>query len=237
MGRLTVGMVKALKEPGRYGDGGTLYLVVAPGGSKSWVQRFTVNGKRRDHGLGGFPLVTLAEAREQAFENRRHAHRGRDPLADKRRAKVPTFREAAKLAREANRGRWRHAKTAALWNTSLATYAHPVFGDRPVDQIGREDVLRVLTPIWSSKPEIGRKVRQRIRATLAWAQAHNYIENNPAGEAIKRRAPGDDGAQGALPRAAVPRCRGGARRHRGVTGVRVGEGVPAVRRAHCLPVR
>ena len=70
MGRLTVGMVKALKEPGRYGDGGTLYLVVAPRGSKSWVQRFTVNGKRRDHGLGGFPLVTLAEAREQAFENR-----------------------------------------------------------------------------------------------------------------------------------------------------------------------
>ena len=189
MGRLTVGMVKALKEPGRYGDGGTLYLVVAPGGSKSWVQRFTVNGKRRDHGLGGFPIVTLAEAREQAFENRRHAHRGRDPLADKRRAKVPTFREAAKLAREANRGRWRHAKTAALWNTSLATYAHPVFGDRPVDQIGREDVLRVLTPIWSSKPEIGRKVRQRIRATLAWAQAHNYIENNPAGEAINAALP------------------------------------------------
>ena len=189
MGRLTVGMVKALKEPGRYGDGGTLYLVVAPGGSKSWVQRFTVNGKRRDHGLGGFPLVTLAEAREQAFENRRHAHRGRDPLADKRRAKVPTFREAAKLAREANRGRWRHAKTAALWNTSLATYAHPVFGDRPVDRIGREDVLRVLTPIWTTKPEIGRKVRQRIRATLAWAQAHGHVEHNVAGEAINAALP------------------------------------------------
>ena len=189
MGRLTVGMVKALKEPGRYGDGGTLYLVVAPGGSKSWVQRFTVNGKRRDHGLGGFPLVTLAEAREQAFENRRHAHRGRDPLADKRRVMTPTFEQAAQRALEANRGRWRHAKTAALWNTSLATYAHPVFGDRPVDQIGREDVLRVLTPIWSSKPEIGRKVRQRIRATLAWAQAHNYIENNPAGEAINAALP------------------------------------------------
>ena len=63
MGRLTVRMVKALKEPGRYGDGGTLYLVVAPGGSKSWVQRFTVNGKRRDHGLGG---VHARDARRSA---------------------------------------------------------------------------------------------------------------------------------------------------------------------------
>ncbi len=112
MGRLTVRMVKALKEPGRYGDGGTLYLVVAPRGSKSWVQRFTVNGKRRDHGLGGFPLVTLAEAREQAFENRRHAHRGRDPLAHKRRAMTPTFEQAAQRALEANRARWRSTKTA-----------------------------------------------------------------------------------------------------------------------------
>ena len=189
MGRLTVGMVKALKEPGRYGDGGTLYLVVAPGGSKSWVQRFTVNGKRRDHGLGGFPLVTLAEAREQAFENRRHAHRGRDPLADKRKPKVPTFKQASGRALEANRGRWRNAKTADNWIGTMAKYVYPVFGDRRVDQIGREDVLRVLTPIWSSKPEIGRKVRQRIRATLAWAQAHNYIENNPAGEAINAALP------------------------------------------------
>ena len=182
-------MVKALKEPGRYGDGGTLYLVVAPGGSKSWVQRFTVNGKRRDHGLGGFPLVTLAEAREQAFENRRHAHRGRDPLADKRRVMTPTFEQASGRALEANRARWRNAKTATNWTESMAKYAYPVFGDRHVDQIGREDVLRVLTPIWSSKPEIGRKVRQRIRATLAWAQAHNYIENNPAGEAINAALP------------------------------------------------
>ena len=189
MGRLTVGMVKALKEPGRYGDSGTLYLVVAPGGSKSWVQRFTVNGKRRDHGLGGFPLVTLAEAREQAFENRRHAHRGRDPLADKRRVMTPTFEQAAQRALEANRARWRNTKTATNWTESMTKYAYPVFGDRHVDQIGREDVLRVLTPIWSSKPEIGRKVRQRIRATLAWAQAHNYIENNPAGEAINAALP------------------------------------------------
>ena len=91
---------------------------------------------------------------------------------------------------EANRARWRNAKTAdQLDRVDGEVRAYPVFGDRRVDQIGREDVLRVLTPIWSSKPEIGRKVRQRIRATLAWAQAHNYIENNPAGEAINAALP------------------------------------------------
>ncbi len=74
----------------------------------------------------------------------------------------------------------------------MAKYVHPVFRDRRVDQIGREDVLRVLTPIWTAKPEIGRKVRQRIRATLAWAQAHGYVEHNLAGEAI-------DGALPSLP--------------------------------------
>lgn len=95
MGRLTAKMVKALKRPGRYGNGGTLYLVVAPGGSKSWVQRLTIGGTRRDLGLGGFPLVTLAEAREQAFDNRRQARRGRDPRADRRRAQAPTFEQAA----------------------------------------------------------------------------------------------------------------------------------------------
>ena len=191
-GRLTVGKVRALSRPGRYGDGGTLFLVIARGGSKSWVQRLTINGRRRDIGLGGFPLVSLAEARDQAFDHRRLARRGGDPLGDKRRATTPTFRQASARALEANRARWRNAKTADNWITSLAKYADPQFGDRPVDQIGRGDVLRVLTPIWTARPELARKVRQRIKATFSWAQAHNYIEHNPAGEAI-------DGALPAMP--------------------------------------
>ena len=95
MGRLTARMVRGFSKPGRYGDGGTLFLNVAPGGSKSWVQRLAINGKRHDIGLGGYPLVTLAEAREQAFENRRLARRGGDPLAAKRRSSAPTFEQAA----------------------------------------------------------------------------------------------------------------------------------------------
>ena len=133
--------------------------------------------------------MSLAEARDVAFMNRRLVRQGGNPLGEKRKATVPTFREASRRALEANRGRWRNRKSIDNWIATMAKYAHPVFGDRRVDQIGREDVLRVLTPIWSTKPEIGRKVRTRIRQTLAWAQAHNYIEHNPAGEAINAALP------------------------------------------------
>lgn len=190
MGKLTVAKIRAVTKPGIYGDGGTLYLRVAPGGSKSWIQRLAIDGKRRDIGLGGWPLTTLSEAREAAFENRRLARRGGDPLAAKRRAKVPTFREAATQTFEANRARWRNAKVATNWLQQLERHAFPVIGDMSVDRIGREDVLRVLTPIWTSKPEVGRKVRQRIRAILRWAEAHGHVSTNVAGEGI----------DGALPR-------------------------------------
>ncbi len=192
MGKLTVARVRSLSHPGRYGDGGTLFLVVAPGGSKSWVQRVTIGGRRRDLGLGGWPVVSLAKARQRAFANRVAIADGLDPLAHKRRPRTPTFREASERALEANRPRWRNAKTADNWIATMDKYVHPVFGDRGVDRIGREDVLRVLTPIWTAKPEIGRKVRQRIRATLAWAQAHGHVEHNLAGDAI-------DGALPSLP--------------------------------------
>ena len=189
MERLTVAKVRSLSTPGRYAAGPTLYLRIAPGGTKSWVQRLTVHGRRHDIGLGGWPLVTLAEAREQAFDNRRLVRQGGNPLGDRRKATVPTFREASRRALEANRGRWRNRKTSDNWIATMAKYVHPVFGDRRVDQIGREHVFRVLAPIWSAKPEIGRKVRTRIRQTLAWAQAHGHVENNPAGEAISAALP------------------------------------------------
>ena len=164
--RLSAAKVKKITEPGLHGDGGTLYLAVAPGGSKSWIQRLTIDGKRRDVGLGGWPLVSLAEAREAAFANRKLARAGGDPLAEKRRSKVPTFREAAEKTFEANRPRWRNAKVEKNWMQQLQRYALPALGDMRIDRIGREHVLRVLTPIWAAKPETGRKVRQRIRAIM-----------------------------------------------------------------------
>ena len=184
MGRLNAATVRGLARPGRYGDGATLFLNVAPGGSKSWIQRITIGGRRRDIGLGPWPVVSLAKARARAFENRVAVADGRDPLAEKRKASMPTFREVAAKTFEANRPRWRSAKTAANWTAQMELHAFPVLADLPVNEIGREAVLRVLTPIWTAHPDIARKLRGRIRAVLAWAQAHGYIEHNVAGEAI-----------------------------------------------------
>ncbi len=192
MGRLTVAKARSLSKPGLHGDGGTLYLAVAPGGSKSWIQRLTIDGKRRDIGLGGFPLVSLAEARHKAFENRRLAWAGGDPREAKRRARVPTFREASERTFDANRPRWRNAKVAKNWLQQLERHAFPVLGNMGVDRIGREDVLRVLTPIWTLKPETARKLRQRIRTILRWSEAHGHVAYNVAGEGI-------DGALPAMP--------------------------------------
>ena len=193
MGKLTVLKARSNLRPGRYGDGGTLFLVVAPGGSKAWVQRLTIDGRRCDIGLGGFPLVSLAEARDAAFQNRRIARAGGDPLADRRKAKVPTFREAARRTHEANQSRWRNGKHTVSWMQTLERYAMPRLGAIPVNRIGREDVLSALTPIWTSRAETARRVRQRIRTVLSWCQAHGYVENNAAGEAI-------DGALPAMPK-------------------------------------
>ena len=166
MAKLTAAKVKGLSKPGMHGDGATLYLNIAAGGSKSWIQRIVIDGKRHDLGLGPYPVVGLAEARRRAFANRVAIAEGRDPLAEKRRTRVPTFREAAVRTFEANRPRWRNNKSVSNWMQPMEKRAFPVIGDLRVNKIGREEVLRILTPIWTAKPEIARKLRQRIRATL-----------------------------------------------------------------------
>ena len=193
MGKLTIAKIKSLSRPGTYSDGDTLYMNVAKAGSKSWIQRVMIHGRRREIGLGGWPVVSIAKARKRAFENRVLIEEGGDPLAEKRKAKVPTFREAAQTTFEANRSRLRNPKVEKNWLQQLELHVFPKLGSIPVDRIGREDVLRVLTPVWTSKPETGRKLRQRIKATLAWAEAHGFVERNMAGEAI-------DGALAPMPK-------------------------------------
>ena len=189
MANLTVAQVKSFSKPGLYGDGGTLYLRVASGGSKAWIQRLTIEGKRRDIGLGGFPLVTLAEARRKSLDNRRLAREGGDPLAEKRRQKMPTFREAAQRTHEGLRPRWRNGKHTVSWMQTLERHAFPVLADMPVDRIGREDVLNVLIPIWGDRMETARRIRQRIRTVLGWCEAHGFVDNNVAGDSIKGALP------------------------------------------------
>ena len=189
--RLTATKVKALKDPGRYGDGiiPGLYLVVRPEGSKAWIQRIVIDGRRRDIGLGGYPDVSLARAHEKARENRSAVADGRDPQAEKRQPLVPTFRVAAEATIAANAPRWRNGKTATNWRGQMATYTYPVFGDVRVDRVERADVLTVLSPVWTLKPSAAKKLRQRIKAVFGWAMAHGYIEVNPAGEVIDAALP------------------------------------------------
>ena len=189
MGKLTAAGVKALTDRGRYSDGDGLYLNIAKGGSKSWILRITIDGRRRDLGLGSLKVVSLADARNRAHDKRVVVAQGRDPIAEKRRGKIPTFSDAAMAVHKAHLPQWRNPKHAAQWIRTLENHAMPTIGAMPVDRIQRKDVLDVLGPIWSTKPETARRVRQRIRKTLAWCQAHGHIESNAAGEAIDAALP------------------------------------------------
>ena len=189
MERFTATKAKTLKMPGRYRAGPTLYLNISPSGAKSWVQRLTISGVRRDIGLGSFSLVSLEKARRRAHENRVAVEDGRDIVAERRKAKMPAFKEAAARTYETLKPRWRSDKVSKNWWQILERHAFKRIGDIPVDRLGREDVLAVLTPLWTSKPEMGRKLRRGIKAILSWAQSHGYVEHNIAGEAIDGALP------------------------------------------------
>ena len=176
--------LKTVRKPGFYRADTTLYLKIRENGGRSWVQRLTINGKRKDIGLGGYPLVDVIQAKEKALANRRKVYEGGDPTVDKRRAKVPTFRDAANETLKANEGRWRSKDTAKQWQRLLNKYVHEAIGDKRVDQVTREYVLRILEPIWTKKPSMARKVRQHLRVVFERAQGHGYIDHNPAGDMV-----------------------------------------------------
>jgi len=181
MGRLSALKVRNMKRPGLHADGGALYLRVLPSGGKSWVLRIMVRGKRHDIGLGGCQLVTLGEARSEAVRLRRLARAGGDPLRDRRKERqgVVSFEEAAKVVHEANLPTWKNATHAAQWITTLETYAFPVLGNMPVGDVTPGDVLRVLSPIWTEKPETAKRVRQRLSIVFDWAIASGHRQGNP----------------------------------------------------------
>ena len=206
---LTTVQVRALKIQGRYADGNGLYLVVDPSGAKRWLLRIMVKGKRRDIGLGGLGLTSLAEAREKALAYRKIARDGGDPLAERRRAQVtiPTFAEAAETVHAEHKVTWRNPKHAAQWITTLRTYANPHFGAKRVDQIETPDVLRALSPIWLTKGETASRVRQRIGTVLDWAKAAGHRSGDNPVEGVTRGLPKQGEREkhhAALPYAEVP---------------------------------
>ncbi|KQU49773.1 integrase [Sphingomonas sp. Leaf339] len=186
--RLSAAFVRTIKVAGFYGDGHGLYLKVDASGAKRWVQRIVIQGKRRDIGLGSGDAAgkTLAEAREAALQNRKAARVGDDPIAAKKRStSILSFEEAAKSIHELSKPTWKNDKHGQQWINTLTTYAFPYIGKRRVDIINSSDVLAVLTPIWNSRPETARRVRQRIGTVLDWSIAQGWRTDNPTKATIK----------------------------------------------------
>jgi integrase len=206
---LTAVQVRQIKTPGRHADGNGLYLLVEPTGAKRWVLRTVVRGRRRDIGLGSARLVPLAEARETATLYRKTARAGGDPIAEHRKLNVivPTFEEAARLVHEQHSRAWRNAKHAEQWINTLSHYAFPHFGDRRVDEVEQADVLRALSPIWLTKPETARRVRQRIRAVFDWAKGAGHRRGDNPVDGVARALPHQNhraAHHAAMPYADVP---------------------------------
>lgn len=207
MGNLTALFVKSALKPGRYQDGRGLMLLVKPSGAKSWVLRAQVDGKRRDFGLGSLSDVGLAAARDAAEDIRRQYRSGVDPVAARKEKAapapvMPTFAVAAQRVFEENRSTWRNAKHSAQWLSSLRAYAFPQIGDIEVDRLDGPTIRSVLLPIWLSKPETARRVRQRIGVVLDWCHANGLRAAEAPMRSISRglpRQPRRDGHFAALP--------------------------------------
>ena len=215
--KLSATFVRTVTQPGRYGDGRGghgLSLLVKPMAngrtSRSWSQRVRINGRETNVGLGNYPVVTLAEARQTALENKRAISKGHDP-----RSSIPTLVTAARKALEIHSPGWKDgARSAAIWWASMRDHVFPHIGAKRVDQIRTSDILDCLMPIWHEKPETARRVRQRISLVMRWCVARNLRVDNPAGEALT---------------AVLPRINGSRRHFRSLPHAEVAD---AIRKVH-----
>lgn len=166
--RLNAAFVKKA-PPGRHTDGGGLYLQVDKSGARRWLLRVVVHGKRRDFGLGTAMVVSLADAREKAYEIRRVIAAGGNPKVRKReeQGRATTFAELAKRVHHRKfKDNKNNGKHIAQWINTLETYAFPILGDLSVEDVNQDDIDRVIDPIWTEKPETARRVLQRIKTVF-----------------------------------------------------------------------
>lgn len=184
--------VRRLDRPGLHAVGGVagLHLQVKDTGARSWILRAMVGSQRRDIGLGGFPDVPLADARDKARAARELIAQGIDPAEQKKankaalmaaEAKTITFNECARRFLASKTKEFANPKHAAQWKTTLETYASPFIGKLAVDKIEMAHLVQVLTPIWDSKTETASRVRGRIESVLSWATVSGFrAGDNPA---------------------------------------------------------
>ncbi len=210
---LSAAAIKHINQPGWHADGGGLYLEVDTSGRKRWAMRLTVNGHRRDFGLGPLHKVSLLQARQRAGEYRSKAYRGIDPTEGDPHPVLPeatsvTFEDAARQVHQQRRSAWSNGKHVDQWINTLCDHAFPIIGAKPISSIATPDVLAVLTPIWNAKPETARRVKQRLATVLDWARAAGHRSgDNPVeflGDALPKHSRAER-HHAALPYADVPR--------------------------------
>ncbi len=188
--KLSAVSVSKLDKIGYHSDGAGLYLQVSATRTKSWIFRFSMAGKPHEMGLGSLRAVDLAQARLRARDCRAMLVDGKNPLAERRAAKVSqavsnarrtTFDECAAAFIDAHRGTWKSPKHVLQWENSLATYASPLIGALPVAEIDTDLVVKVLSPIWRKKTETAVRLRGRIESILDWATVSKFRQgDNPA---------------------------------------------------------
>ena len=192
---LTAAFVKNIRKSGRYGDGHgghglTLDVKIARNGrvAKSWIQRVRMNDKPTHIGLGAYPVITLAMARDKAIENARALTLGRDPRGGS--IEIPTFSKAAETVIGIHAEGWKDGgKSENQWRSSLRDYVLPKIGHKRVNDITTADVMGVLVPHWTSKHETMRRVKQRVSAVMRWSMAQGYRQDDPAGDALNIALP------------------------------------------------
>lgn len=188
--KLSPKLVASLKSTGTYGDGNGLYLQISKFGTKSWVFRFTLHGRKREMGLGPMHTISLAEARQSALGCRKLLRDGIDPIEQRKAeqqaliastAKTMTFDECCAAYIQAKHSEWDNPKSRQQWENTLSTYASPHIGNLAVGAIDTGLVLKILEPIWNTKTETASRLRGRIESVLNWATTRGYRQGeNPA---------------------------------------------------------
>ena len=205
MPKLTAAYVRGAREPGRYYDaphGNGLFLQVDASGARRWGQRLTIKKRRAELGLGGFPLVSLSEAREAAFDTRKLARAGGDPMANRRRPGAPKLRTAVEAVIKLRTGGWRPGgRTEAAWRSCFEQHVYPILGERTVAEIDAGDLLKVLSPIWHERAAAARKVKQRFGHIMTWAVAEGHRADDPSA-AVAAALPAQ--TKGVIHRRALP---------------------------------
>ena len=180
--KLTPLALKKINHPGRYSDGNNLYLKVEETGSKRWILRLTIKGRRRDMGLGSFSFINLQEARDLASHYNKLVKSGIDPIQDRLKEKglETTFKECVYKVHELNKPTWKTEIIGTQWINSFIHHVFPKIGHMAISEITSADIMKTLTPLWNTKHDTAKKLKQRLRVVFKWSKAQGlYTGDNP----------------------------------------------------------